>query len=99
MRFGYNEYRMPQTQRLDPYGGYLHELKQHHPKHCVIITAMGLPAAMGLGHIGPLGRSQGNLTEEEQGRMVKEMLEVILESGFHGAFVFELTDEWFKRSW
>jgi hypothetical protein len=84
---------------VDPYAGYLHELRAHHEGIPLMIGEFGLPTSRGMAHRGPLGRDQGYHTEEEQGRMVAGMLDAIRDEGFDGAFLFAWEDEWFKFTW
>lgn len=84
---------------VDPYAGYLDELRAHHEGIPLIIGEFGLPTSRGMAHRGPLGRDQGYHTEEEQGRMLVGMLDAIREEGFDGGIVFAWHDEWFKFTW
>jgi hypothetical protein len=85
--------------RRDPYAGYLSALKLHHGGMPVMITEFGVPSSMGLAHTGPLGRDQGNHSEQEQMAIDAQLLRMIHDLGFSGAFVFEWADEWFKFTW
>ncbi|PRP84492.1 hypothetical protein PROFUN_08077 [Planoprotostelium fungivorum] len=86
---------------IDPYAGYLKHLKSLHPNVPVFLTEFGVPASMGRSAVdpSPKGRNEGGNTETQQGNMVADMLRVAYTSGFNGAFIFELIDEWFKQSW
>jgi hypothetical protein len=83
----------------DPYAGYLEALRKHHEGIPVMITEFGVPSSMGLAHTGPLGRDQGDHSEQEQTAMDAQMLRMIHDLGFSGACVFEWADEWFKFTW
>jgi hypothetical protein len=85
--------------RGDPYAGYLSALKFHHAGLPVMVTEFGVPSSLGLAHSGPLGRDQGNHSEQEQMAIDAQLLRIIHDSGFSGAFVFEWADEWFKFTW
>ena len=85
--------------RPDPYAGYLSALRDHHDGMPVVITEFGVPAGMGLARIDPLGRHQGNHSEQDQMRVNAEMLAMIHDLDLAGGFVFEWIDEWFKLSW
>ena len=85
--------------RSDSYAGYLSALKVHHAGMPVMITEFGVPSSMGLAHSGPLGRDQGDHSEQEQMAIDAQLLRMIHDSGFSGAFVFEWADEWFKFTW
>ena len=84
---------------MDPYAGYLNELRAHHEGIPLIVGEFGLPTSRGMAHRGPLGRDQGYHTEEEQGEMEADMLKGIHEEGYDGAFLFAWQDEWFKFTW
>lgn len=94
----YQRYRTAEG-KVDPYAGYLHELRAHHEGIPLMIGEFGLPTSRGMAHRGPLGRDQGYHTEDEQGRMLSGMLDVIHEEGLDGAFLFAWQDEWFKFTW
>jgi hypothetical protein len=83
----------------DPYAAYLHELRAHHRGQAVMITEFGVPTGIGVAHRGPLGRDQGDHSEQEAGTMDATMLRAIKREGYAGGIVFEWTDEWFKRTW
>ena len=83
----------------DPYAAYLAALRAHHAGQAVMITEFGVPSGLGAAHLGPLGRDQGDHSEQEAGRLDAGMLRVILRDGFAGGVLFEYADEWFKRSW
>jgi hypothetical protein len=83
----------------DPYGAYLRELRAHHRGQAVMITEFGVPTGIGVAHRGPLGRDQGDHSEQQAGTMDATMLRVIRDEGYAGGILFEWTDEWFKRTW
>lgn len=83
----------------DPYLAYLLTLRQHLKGIPLVIAEFGLPSSRGMAHLGPLGRNQGMHTEKEQGEKEVALFERIREAGCAGAFVFELSDEWFKFTW
>jgi len=85
--------------RKDPYAGYLTALRDHHAGIPLLVTEFGVPAGMGLARTEPLGRDQGNHSEEEQMVIDAELLETIHDLGLAGGFVFEWIDEWFKLTW
>ena len=83
----------------DPYAAYLGALRAHHAGQAVMITEFGVPSGLGAAHLGPLGRDQGNHSEQQAGALDAGMLRVIRAGGFAGGVLFEYADEWFKRSW
>ena len=94
----YQTYRNAEDE-IDPYAGYLHELRAHHKGIPLFVGEFGVPSSRGTAHRGPLGRDQGYHTEEEQGKMDAGLLEQIRDEGFDGGILFEWTDEWFKYTW
>jgi len=85
--------------RKDPYAGYLRDLKAHHGTMPMIVSEFGVPSSVGAAHFGPLGRDQGNHSEQESMAIDAELLKEIKDLGLAGGFVFEWTDEWFKATW
>jgi hypothetical protein len=85
--------------QADNYAGYLHLLQQHHPGMPVLVTETGVPSALGSAHNGPLGRSQGDHSEQDAMSTDADLLQVVHDVGLGGAFLFEWTDEWFKFTW
>ncbi|WP_053227785.1 hypothetical protein [Solirubrobacter soli] len=83
----------------DPYAAYLQQLRAHHAGQAVMVTEFGVPSGIGVAHRGPLGRDQGDHSEQQAGKIDASMLRVIESNGFAGGLLFEYTDEWFKRSW
>ena len=83
----------------DPYAAYLRELKAHHRDQAVMVTEFGVPSGIGVAHRGPLGRDQGDHSEQEAGAMDAAMLHAIAREDYAGGVLFEWTDEWFKRTW
>ncbi len=83
----------------DPYEAYLKDLRAHHRGQAVMITEFGVPTGIGSAHLGPLGRDQGDHSEQEAGRMDADMLAGIRRQKMAGGLLFSYTDEWFKRTW
>jgi hypothetical protein len=95
----YQTYERPRDGEVDPYSGYLHALKQHHGDQAVMVTEVGVPSSLGNAHLGPLGRDQGDHSEQEALAINEELLRNIAEEGYAGGILFEWTDEWFKFTW
>jgi hypothetical protein len=95
----YQHYERPRDGKVDPYSGYLHALRAYHGNQALMITEFGVPGSLGVAHFGPLGRDQGNHSEQEALRMDSDMLRDIKEEGYAGGVVFEWVDEWFKVTW
>jgi hypothetical protein len=83
----------------DPYAAYLRELRAHHRGQAVMITEFGVPTGIGIAHFGPLGRDQGDHSEQEAGAIDAAMMRDVRHAGYAGGVLFEWTDEWFKRTW
>ena len=94
----YQEYRTADG-NIDPYAGYLHELRLHHEGIPLLASEYGTSSARGMAHRGPLGRNQGMHTEEAQGRINAELLDDIHDEGLDGGILFSWQDEWFKFAW
>src|SRR5579859_1152757 len=86
--------------KKDPYAGYLHDLLLHFKGHMpVMITEFGVPSSLGSAHNAPLGRTQGDHTEQQAMQTDAQLMEMMRKLGMAGGFVFEWTDEWYKRTW
>lgn len=94
----YQKYRNPDG-KIDPYAGYLDELRKYHKGIPLFVGEFGVPSSRGMAHKGPLGRDQGYHTEEEQGTLNAGMMEQIRDEGLDGGLLFAWTDEWFKFTW
>ncbi|MFD0676007.1 MULTISPECIES: hypothetical protein [unclassified Paenibacillus] len=84
---------------IDSYTTYLHKLKEAHPDMPVMITEYGVPASLGVAHLGMLGRNQGGHNEKQQGEIDADLLQEIHGAGYSGAILFTWQDEWFKKTW
>jgi hypothetical protein len=85
---------------VDPYAGYLRELLRHSKGVMpVMITEFGVPSSLGSAHEGARGWSQGNHTEPQAMATDAQLLLEIRDIGMAGAFIFEWTDEWYKKTW
>jgi len=85
---------------LDPYAAYLRALQLHHRGVMpVMITEFGVPSSLGSAHTGTLGRSQGDHPERDAMQADAQMLREIHDLGLAGGFIFEWTDEWYKKTW
>lgn len=80
------------------YAAYLKELKEAH-RLPVLVAEFGIPSSRGRTHNGPASKHQGFVSEEEQGALVADMYEDIMEADYVGGIVFSWQDEWFKRTW
>jgi hypothetical protein len=65
----------------------------------LLITEFGVPSSLGSAHLGTNGRDQGGHTEQQAMAIDANLLRLIKAQGVGAGFVFEWTDEWFKRTW
>jgi hypothetical protein len=84
---------------LNPYAGYLHDLRAYHKGIPLIVAEFGVPSARGLAHRSPAGWDQGMHTEAEQGEIDAAMMASIYSEGYDGAVLFTWQDEWYKFVW
>jgi hypothetical protein len=99
LQANYLGYRRARDGKVDPYAGYLNELRRYHGSQAVMITELGVPSGPGAAHRGPLGRDQGDHSEQEQGAIDADLMRDVADEGYAGALLFEWTDEWFKQTW
>ncbi len=85
--------------QVDPFAGYLTQLRDHHSQMPVMITEFGVPSGHAHAHYGPLGRNQGGHDEATQMAMNAEMMTMISDLGLSGGYLFAWVDEWFKLTW
>jgi hypothetical protein len=85
--------------RSDPYAGYLAALRGHHADMPTLITEFGVPSAIGSAHNAPLGRTQGDHSEQGAMAIDAELLHLIQDQGLAAGFLSGWTDEWFKSAW
>ena len=66
----------------------------------VIISEYGVPSSRGRAQSDRnTGRSQGGMSEEEQGKALVQCYKDIMASGCAGSVAFTWQDEWFKHTW
>lgn len=81
------------------YAAYLDMLNRHHDMP-VVISEFGVPTSRGLSQIDyNTGRSQGHMSEKEQGEALVQSYQDIKQAGCAGSIIFSWQDEWFKRTW
>jgi hypothetical protein len=95
----YLRYARVRDGKIDPYAGYLDELRRHHGDQAVMITEFGVPSGTGVAHRGPLDRDQGDHSEQEAGQIDADLMRDIADEGYAGGVLFEWADEWFKNTW
>ena len=85
--------------RVNTYYAYLKMLTTYHTMP-VVISEYGVSTGRGMAQRDiNTGRSQGHMTEQEQGQAIIECYEDIMAAGCAGSCVFTWQDEWFKRTW
>jgi tetratricopeptide (TPR) repeat protein len=84
---------------MDPFFGYLRDLKAHTRGLPLLISAYGIPTSLGIGHFNPAGFNEGGQTEVQQGNLLSRFTRNIYDSGAAGGMIFEWLDEWYRRSW
>ena len=95
----YQTYHRPRDGKVDPYAGYIHDLRLHHAGIPLMVTEFGQPTSLGCAHLAPLGRNQGCHSEQEAATNVVDMLHDLRDEGLAGGVVFMWLDEWFKFTW
>ena len=85
--------------RLNTYYAYLKAINNFH-NIPVVISEYGITTGRGRAQVDEnTGRSQGHITEQEQGRYLIDCYEDIMDAGSAGSCMFTWQDEWFKRTW
>lgn len=85
--------------KINTYGAYLEILAAHHSMP-VVISEFGVPTSRGRAQLDyNTARSQGYMSESEQGDALVESYRDIINAGCAGSIIFTWQDEWFKRTW
>jgi tetratricopeptide (TPR) repeat protein len=87
------------SEGIDPFLGYLKDLKAHTQGLPLVISAYGIPTSLGIAHFSAAGFNEGGQTETQQGNLLARFTRNIYDSGAAGGMVFEWLNEWFRRSW
>jgi hypothetical protein len=82
----------------NPFLGYLRQLAAR-VKHPLIVGEYGVPSAVGISHLHPLGWHHGGHNEREQAALLTRLAQSVKEAGAAGALAFSLHDEWYKHNW
>lgn len=99
----YPEYKLFENEdtKSNLYKDYIANINKHHSMP-VVISEFGVPSSRGKGAYEQnrtLGRDQGRLTEEQQGKAIVSLYNDIMSVGSVGGFVFIWQNEWFKKTW
>ena len=81
------------------YRGYLDEFMEVHPPYPAVVAEFGMSSSMSTAHLSPDGLHHGGVDEKDQGEMTVRMMESILDKDYAGGIIFELNDEWAKKTW
>ena len=84
---------------LNPYLGYLRDLREHYTNYPVLVAEFGVPTSWGIARYSQSGMHHGGLNEEEHGKYTMRMYRNIYDSRYCGGIVFSWMDEWFKTTW
>ncbi|TVQ17638.1 MAG: T9SS C-terminal target domain-containing protein [Bacteroidetes bacterium] len=84
---------------MNPYLGYLTDLKQHYTNIPLIVAEFGIPSSWGTAKFGIGGMNHGGFDEWEQGNMNLRLLKSIETANAGGGIYFSIIDEWFKTTW
>lgn len=97
---GYPEYFAFSLEKYDDtYYEYVRRLNNHHDIP-VVITNVGFSTARGISNLDFSGDyKSGNITEEEQGDYLVNVISTIEKSGCSGVVLYEWADDWNKSSW
>ena len=95
----YQTYPRRRDGKIDPYAGYLHDLRRHFKGMALMVTEFGQPTSLGCAHRAPLGRDQGCHSEKQAAANVVDMMRDLKDEGLAGGIVFMWLDEWFKFTW
>lgn len=80
---------------------YMQTVKNYYNQKPLIITEFGLPTSIGVSSVDRVyNRHHGHNGEIDQGNMMYELMNTLInEIDMDGVVVFQLYDEWFKKSW
>lgn len=106
----YNEHIYPyypdfltvsETENSDPFFDYVKRITDFYNDKPFIVTEIGLPTSLAVSsYEDKFGRYHGHLGEIEQGEKMYVLLTKLMQmDNVYGVCVFQLLDEWFKKSW
>ena len=82
----------------NPFFGYLKQLAAR-VRYPLVVSEYGVPSALGISHLHPLGWHQGGHNESEQAAIVARLAQSVKDAGAAGGLAFSLHDEWYKHNW
>ncbi len=87
----------------DAYFNYLDKLLNHYNDKPFVITEIGLSTSIGQAASENYGRNHGGVSDKDQGLLMKSLILGSMNTtkypNMQGILVFQLHNEWFKRSW
>ena len=86
------------AQGPNPFYGYLKQLAAR-VRYPLVVSEFGVPNALGVSHIHPLGWNQGGHSENEQAALMVRLAQSVKDAGAAGGMAFTLHDEWYKHNW
>lgn len=97
----YPDFITVNTTAEDPFYHYVSRVRDHYDDKPFIITEMGVPTSKGISSFDHFKqRHHGGVTEMNQALLVTEStIDLITHYNITGVIIFELLDEWFKKSW
>lgn len=97
---GYPEYFAFSLEKYDDtYYEYVNRLNRHHDMP-VVITNVGFSTSRGVSNLDfSSDYKSGNITEEEQGDFLSNIISTINKAGCNGVIIYEWADDWNKNSW
>lgn len=84
---------------MNPYLGYMTDLKQHYTNIPLIVAEFGTPSSWAAAKYAIGGMNHGGFDEWEQGELNMRMLQSIETANTGGGIYFSIIDEWFKNTW
>lgn len=85
----------------DSFVDYIKTIKSYYSEYPFVITEIGLPTSIGVSSVDRVhNRHHGHNGETQQGDMLYSLLSSLInKENINGVMVFQLYDEWFKKSW
>ena len=90
------------TNQDDPFVDYIKRLEEKYSDLPFMITEIGISTSLGVASRDEnFGRNHGGVKQADQGRIMAELMNKVIsdETETMGIMIFQLHDEWFKKSW
>ena len=96
----YPEFLTNHNASKDGYYTYLQQMREKYSDKPFLITEVGVSTSIGQASSEFYGRNHGGVKEADQGNITKELIiRSIQDEDVDGVLIFQLHDEWFKKSW